>query len=540
MRDGAPVSGCERVSNRVMNLGDLLTQTARRLVDQPGIIQAEQSVGWRQLNERVDAAAHALATLGVGHGDKVLVQSKNSIAMFETLFAVFKLGAVWVPINFRVHPSDITHLASHSEARLMIYEQPFAEHADVATSAGVETLVCIGTPRDGEYSYTELRRAQMGKTFQAAEVDRDDPCWFFYTSGTTGKPKAAVLSHGQMAFVVNNHLADLMPGMREPEASLVVAPLSHGAGLHQLVQVARGIRTVLTATEKLVPREVFELIEKHRVSNLFTVPTILQALVSDPAVDRADHSSLRYVIYAGAPMLRDHQRHALQKLGLCLVQYFGLGEVTGNITVLPPHLHSVDDEKIKPGTCGYARTGMQIDILDDNGRSLPPSEIGEICVIGPAVFNGYYHNDQANRQSFRNGWFRTGDLGYMDDEGFLYITGRASDMFISGGSNIYPLEVEEKIAAHPAVSEVCVLGMPDSKWGEIGVAALVLKPGKALDYDELKQWLQQRMASYKIPKQLVLFDSLPRSGYGKITKNLVRQALLQRQMTPQQATRAGR
>ena len=188
---------------------------------------------------------------------------------------------------------------------------------------------------------------------------------------------------------------------------------------------------------------------------MFTVPTILKMMVEHPAVDRYDHSSLRYVIYAGAPMYREDQKAALKKLGKVLVQYFGLGEVTGNITVLPPELHDPEDgPQARIGTCGFERTGMQVSIQDDDGRELKPFETGEICVIGPAVFAGYYDNPEANAKAFRDGWFRTGDLGHMDEEGFVYITGRASDMYISGGSNIYPREVEEKILTHPAIGEV--------------------------------------------------------------------------------------
>ena len=259
-----------------------------------------------------------------------------------------------------------------------------------------------------------------------------------------------MLTHGQMAFVVTNHLADLMPGTTENDASLVVAPLSHGAGVHQLVQTARGVPTILLPSEKFDIAEAFRLIETHRVSNIFTVPTILKMMVEHPAIDRFDHSSLRYVIYAGAPMYREDQKAALKKLGGVLVQYFGLGEVTGNITVLPPDLHDPEDgPQARIGTCGYERTGMQVSIQGDDGRELKPFETGEICVIGPAVFAGYYDNPDANAKAFRDGWFRTGDLGHMDAEGFVYITGRASDMYISGGSNIYPREVEEKILTHP-------------------------------------------------------------------------------------------
>jgi acyl-CoA synthetase (AMP-forming)/AMP-acid ligase II len=235
---------------------------------------------------------------------------------------------------------------------------------------------------------------------------------------------------------------------------------------------------------------------------------------------------LRYVIYAGAPMYREDQKRALKKLGKVLVQYFGLGEVTGNITVLPPDLHEPDDgPDVKLGTCGYARTGMQISIQDDNGRELPAGETGEICVCGPAVFAGYYDNSEANAKAFRDGWFRTGDLGHMDEQGFLYITGRASDMYISGGSNVYPREIEEKVLTHPDIAEVAIIGVPDPVWGEVGHAVCVLRPGAALEEQELLAWLAPKVARYKLPKRVFFWKELPRSGYGKITKKLIRAEL---------------
>ena len=360
-----------------------------------------------------------------------------------------------------------------------------------------------------------------------AAVEYDDPCWFFFTSGTTGRSKAAVLTHGQMAFVVTNHLADLMPGTTEHDASLVVAPLSHGAGVHQLVQTARGVPTILLPSERFDIAEAFRLIETHRVSNIFTVPTILKMMVEHPAVDRYDHSSLRYVIYAGAPMYREDQKAALKKLGKVLVQYFGLGEVTGNITVLPPALHDPEDgPQARIGTCGFERTGMQVSIQGDDGRELKPFETGEICVIGPAVFAGYYDNPEANAKAFRDGWFRTGDLGHMDEEGFVYITGRASDMYISGGSNIYPREVEEKILTHPAIGEVAVLGVPDPVWGEVGVAVCVPREGAGpVTEAEMAGFLAPKVPRYKMPKRFFFWDALPKSGYGKIPKRLVRDEL---------------
>lgn len=514
-------------TRRVMNLSHLLRQAARRHGTEIGFVWGERTWSWADLDRRVDAMAAALSAKGIRKGDRVLVQSKNCNQMFESMFACFRIGAVWVPTNFRQTPDEVAYLAQASGAVAMICQGDFPEHAAKIREAApaIRLQISIGHSSFGD-NYDDLVEHHLRQPMPAAAVEHDDPCWFFFTSGTTGRPKAAVLTHGQMAFVITNHLCDLMPGTTNTDASLVVAPLSHGAGIHQLVQVARAAKTVLLASERFDVDEAWALVEKWRVTNMFTVPTIVKLLTEHPSVDAHDHSSLRYVIYAGAPMYREDQKHALKKLGKVLVQYFGLGEVTGNITVLPPWLHDPEDgPDVKVGTCGYERTGMQVSIQDDQGREVPAGATGEICVCGPAVFAGYYDNPDANAKAFRDGWFRTGDLGHMDEEGFLFITGRASDMYISGGSNIYPREIEEKILTHPAVAEVAVLGVPDRTWGEAGVAVCALRPGQALNEGELLDWLDGRIARYKLPKRVFFWEALPKSAYGKITKRTIREEL---------------
>jgi fatty-acyl-CoA synthase len=259
------------------------------------------------------------------------------------------------------------------------------------------------------------------------------------------------------------------------------------------------------------------------------VPTIVKMLVEDPSVDRFDHSSLRYMIYAGAPMYRADQKRALQKLGKVLVQYFGLGEVTGCITVLPPSMHAIDDAdpNANIGSCGRPRTGMQVAILDESLQPVAAGTVGEICCRGPGVFAGYFNNPEATAKAFRGGWFHTGDLGRIDSRGLLYITGRESDMYISGGSNVYPREVEEVLLAHPGVAEVAVLGVPDPKWGEVGVAVVVASQPD-LSADVLLAHLDGRCAKYRWPRHFFFWDSLPKSGYGKVTKKEVRARLVER------------
>lgn len=518
-----PAGGLAPVSTRVMNLATFLTQAARRDPDGVALVMGETRWTWAEFEARTDALAHALQTrFGLQKGDRVMCQSQNCPDMMQAMFAVWRAGGVWVPANFRQTPDEVASLTQTAGATLMICNAAFPGHA---AACGVPALA-IGDAAFGP-SLAAVTDQHAGAHPQVAAVDRDDPCWFFFTSGTTGRPKASVLTHGQMAFVVTNHLADLMPGLTADDASLVVAPLSHGAGVHQLTQVARGVRTILLPTERLDPAAVWDLVARWRVSTMFTVPTILKRLIEDPSAETADTSSLRYVIYAGAPMYRVDQQKALRRLGPVLVQYFGLGEVTGNITVLPAHLHEAEDgPAARIGTCGHARTGIEVQIQDDQGAELPPGQTGEICCIGPAVFAGYYRNPQANAKAFRNGWFRTGDLGHMDEAGFVYITGRESDMFISGGSNVHPREIEEKILSHPAITEVAVLGVPDPMWGEVGWAVCVASD--PVTETELAAFLEPRVARYKMPRRFLIWDALPKSAYGKITKAMIRDELAAR------------
>lgn len=530
-----PIGGIAPVSTRVMNLATLLTQSARRDPEGIALVMGDTRWTWGEFEARTNALAHVLQSrFGLQKGDRVMCQSQNCPEMMQAMFAVWRVGAVWVPANFRQTPEEVVYQTEASGAVLMICNAAFPAHAEAcrAGNPGLRHILAFGEAGFGP-SVEALSDAAMGERPQVAAVLRDDPCWFFFTSGTTGRPKASVLTHGQMAFVVTNHLADLMPGLTSQDASLVVAPLSHGAGVHQLTQVARGVKTVLLPSERFDVQQVWDLIREWRVSTMFTVPTILKLLVEHPSLATADHSSLRYVIYAGAPMYRVDQQKALKSLGKVLVQYFGLGECTGNITVLPAFLHDAEDSPtLRTGTCGYARTGIEVQIQDDQGREVPPGQTGEICCIGPAVFAGYYQNPAANAKSFRDGWFRTGDLGHMDAEGFVYITGRESDMYISGGSNVYPREIEEKLLSHPGISEAAVLGLPDPLWGEIGWAVCVRSEGAAeVSEESLLDFVAPRLARYKLPRRVIFWDALPKSAYGKITKKMIREELEARGLT---------
>jgi acyl-CoA synthetase (AMP-forming)/AMP-acid ligase II len=526
-------------SIRTTNLAHFLTRNAARLGDRPAILWGDLTLTWAQLDRRVSALATAMRDrFGITPGERILVQTPNNNQIIESMLACWRIGAVWVPSNYRQHPHELAYLAKKADVSLMLCHEHSAAHADACRDAhaGLRDVICIGNGFGT--AYEDLIAEFAGQDVPDADVDRDAPAWLFFTSGSTGHPKAVVLTHGQLTFVTVNHLNDLMPGTGPDDRCLVVAPLSHGAGMHQLCQIAAGAASILMPAGRMDPAIAWDLVERHGVTNIFTVPTIVKMLTEHPAVDDHDHSSLRYVIYAGAPMYRADQKHALNKLGKVLVQYFGLGEVTGAITVLPPDDHHAEDTpEARVGTCGFERTGLHVSIQDDDGTPVGPLQTGEICVAGPAVCAGYFRDDDANAKAFRDGWFRTGDLGHLDAQRYLYITGRASDMYISGGSNVYPREIEEILLTRDDLSEVAILGAPDPKWGEIGVAVCVCAPGAAPTDADILSFLMERVARYKLPHRIIFIEEMPKTGYGKITKKLVREVLQEQGLWP--ASEAG-
>lgn len=522
-------------STRVPNIAHFLTRHARRQPGAVAIVYDAQTWTWAEFDERVSALARAMREdMGLEKGDRVLVQSANNNQMLEIMMAVFRAGLVWAPANFRQGTEEIAYQCRKSGAKLMFVEPAFPDHAE-ACRGMLEHVVAIGEMA-GALSYEALVAKHLGQDFPNEEVSRDDPCWLFFTSGSTGRPKAVVLTQGQMTFTILNHMNDLMPGLGAQDASLVVAPLSHGAAAHQMAQIAGGAKSVILPQGRFEPAFAWKMVEDWRITNMFTVPTIVKMLVEDAAVKEHDHSSLKHVIYAGAPMYRADQKRALQELGHVLVQYYGLGEVTGAITVLRPADHHLEDgPEARPGTCGVERTGIEVSIQDEKGNTLAPGETGEICVIGAAVTPGYFEDEGANAKSFRNGWFCTGDLGHMDEQRFLFITGRSSDMYISGGSNVYPREIEEILLTLDGVSEVAILGVPHPRWGEVGLCVCVPEAGKRVDEDRLRGQLVGKVAKYKLPQHFVFLDEMPKTAYGKITKKLVREELTARGLIPDYA-----
>ncbi len=521
--DLSPIAA-EVAPRLAMNLAWPLRQTAKRLPGAPALIWRDVRVSWRELDARVSALTAALGARGVGHGDSLVIHSPNCIDMVVAMFATFRLGAIWVPANFRCAPDELDHIIRVSNARAMIGHADFPAHLDAARRFLPERSALLVIGGTGEGSLADAEAAHAGADIPEAAMQPSDPAWFFFTSGTTGKPKAAVLTCGSLAHNIAAQLADLMPGLDDSHASLVLAPLSHGSGAHLLPQVARGAPSVLMPALQFDAAEALRLIEVHRVTNMFTVPTILKMLVEHPAVREYDHSSLRHVVYAGAPMYQADLERAAAELGEVLVQYYGLAEATGTVTALSPAQHRlVLESPDRIGTCGVARAGTWVSVRDGDDKELPAGEVGEVCVAGPAVFAGYHGNPDASAETLRGGWLHTGDLGRFDGEGFLYLTGRVSEMYISGGSNIYPLEIEDKLLEHPALSAIAVLGVPDPAWGEVGAAFYVTWPDTTLTPEEIATYAANRLARYKVPRFWWPVEDLPKSPYGKVLKRVLGQ-----------------
>lgn len=528
----------------VSNIGNILSRTARLRPDDIGLFQAEHQWTWRELEESANALAEALVQLGIGKSDRVMVQCSNNRYLFESMYAITRTGAVYIPLNARATAFETVQMANLCAAKAMIVSDLCAEKAEAACEGSdhLEQIIITAAipklPQDSKVNwhvYADLTAQYAGADTVEVDVDFDDICWLSFTSGTTGTPKGALTSHGTMAFVLNNRIADILPGIDHTHSTLAIGPLTHGTGTLTTVNTLASAKTVMLSGPSMNEEECWQLIEKHQITSLFTVPTILMRLLKHPSAEQYNHKSLRHVIYAGAPITQADQRFAMEKLGKVLVQYFGAAEFLGAGTVLYPDMHGFDESNpmTPTGSIGVARRGTDLVIMDAEMNQLPVDKVGEICLRGPGVFDGYYNNPEANAEVFEKGWYRTGDLGRMNDRGFIYIAGRIKEMYKSGGLQVYPNETQNHLAEHPAVDEAHVVSFPDSEWGEIGVAVLTLKKDHEASEDELKDFIQNRLARYKLPKRIFIWDEIPKSPNGKVPKKLLIDTLYERGLVKQ-------
>ncbi|MET9856438.1 long-chain fatty acid--CoA ligase [Streptomyces sp. NPDC006450] len=500
-------------------IGSWPTRRARKTPNRVAIVHEDLSWTYRELHQRVLRLAHSLQELGTARGDRIAYLGPNHPAFLETLFAAGLLGAVFVPLNTRLAAPELAYNLSDSGSIVLVHGP---EQAGTARAAGDEAAVrhriALDGPGKGALGYEELlARGGTGPLDQ--NVAPEDPCMIMYTSGTTGRPKGAVLSHGNIIWNSVNVLVDT--DLAGDEVTLVVAPLFHTAGLNMtcLPTLLKGGRVVLLGT--FDADHVLETIENQRVTYMFGVPTMYDAMAARPRWASTDLSGLRTLNCGGAPVPARTIAAYLDR-GLAFSQGYGMTEAA-------PGILSLDREQTsaKAGSAGVPHFFTDTRVVLPDGRDAAPGERGEILVQGPNVMTGYWGRPEDTVAAFTEGgghWLRTGDVARTDSDGYVYIVDRLKDMFVSGGENVYPAEVEDALLTHPAVAACAVIGVPDPVWGEVGRAVVVLDPGSRTEEHALLGHLHGRLAPYKIPKSVILTDTLPRTASGKITKSAVRAA----------------
>lgn len=486
---------------------------ARRRVKSEGdiaVIHGERSYRYEELADRIDRFAGALAQRGVAQGDRVAYLGNNHPDFLTSFFACGLIGAVFVPLNTRLAPRELEYMIEDSGARLLITHQDLREVARAASwSSAIDRRIVVDGPAEAPAveSFDEVVAAASAEPSVAA-VGLDDPAMILYTSGTTGRPKGAVLTHGNFTWNSMNVLVDY--DVSSDERTLLIAPLFHVAslGMGALPTLLKGGTVVLH--ERVDPGAVLGAIQQHRVTSLSGVPTTFQLLAEHPDWDTTDLSTLRNLTCGGSSVpLRVIDAYA--KRGLSFSSGYGMTETSPGATSLP---YRKAREHV--GSSGIAHFFTDVRVVGPDGEPLPTGEAGEIEISGPNVMKEYWLRPDATRDSHRGEWLRSGDIGFLDEQGYLTISDRVKDMIISGGENIYPAEVEQLIMERTEIESVAVIGVPDERWGEVPLAIAVLR--SEISADEVLAHLAGRIAKYKIPRGVRFVDELPRTASGKIRK----------------------
>jgi fatty-acyl-CoA synthase len=488
-----------------LNMFALLDQAASRFGDRGAVYCGERQLcTWRELRDRALRLATSVRQIA-GPGARIAIASENRPEFVELMFAVWAAECAVVPLNYKLHPREMAQILEDANVVQVFASAKIASQLASVADLPIETV--------GTESYSQWLAAER---YTPLSTDPSTLAWLFYTSGTTGRSKGAMLSHRSLMAMTVAHLADI--DSPDENCSLVHgAPMSHGSGIYVAPYVLRGARQVVPESGRFDPTEFLDLCEHHPGSSAFLAPTMVQRLVQ---TGRDRPTNLRTIVYGGGPMYVDSLKKAMAAFGLIFAQVYGQGESPMTITGLRRTDHEASDDAIL-GSVGYARSGMDVAVLRDDGTPAVTGEIGEIVCRGDAVMSGYWNNPEATRGTLKDGWLYTGDMGSFDERGYLTLRDRSKDVVISGGSNIYPREVEEVLLEHPGVSEAAVVGAPDAEWGEVVVAFIVGAVEPAL----LDAHLLERIARFKRPKRYLFVDALPKNSYGKVLKRELRDAL---------------
>jgi long-chain acyl-CoA synthetase len=503
-----------------MNSFAFLEKSARQWPDTIALLQGEESYTYREFRDRALALGGNLLALGCEAGDRVAFCLANSPRIMEVIFGCFAAGLVVVPVNARLHARELAYIAKNSGAKILIHGPEFADGIAAHTN-----LFGALKHQISSVDFNSLLNPAHALT-RAVEAASEDICWLFYTSGTTGKPKGAIWNHRMVRVVIMNYLADLH-NIQPGEMVLHCAPLSHGSGIVALPAIARGATNAITTSASFDVDELLASVARLKVAHIaFMAPTQIIKMLADYVPGRHDVSSLKAICYGGAPIYVDQLKQAMATLGPVFVQLYGQGEAPITITGLTAAAHAAllaaDDPRI--GSAGQVRTDVEAHCVDADDNPLSAGLPGEVVVRGDVVMPGYWNDPEASTEALRGGWLHTGDIGYFDEQGYLFLLDRAKDMVISGGNNVYPREVEEVIILHPHVANCVVFGIPDDYWGEAVHAVVVPKPGASLCAQDIISFCDQHMAGYKKPKAVDFVVELPVSGYGKVLRREVREA----------------
>ena len=506
-----------------MNIANLFVRAGRTHADLPAVaLGSDVLLSYGQLVRRGAALAERLRdAFGLLPGDRVALVMKNTPEYVELLLAGWYAGLTMVPANAKLHPRELEYILGHAGARAC-FVTPDLIDAVGPLEQSIETL-----QRMVEVGSADYRSLLAGDPAPITEVAPDDVAWLFYTSGTTGQPKGAMLTHRNLLAMTLSYFADvdrITPG----DAILHAAPLSHGSGLYVLPHAAQEACQVIPASGGFDPAEIFELFRAHRGVTMFAAPTMVKRLAEHPAAARSDHPGLRTIVYGGGPMYLADLDRAHEAFGHRLAQIYGQGESPMCITALNKRAHADTAHprhRERLASAGTAQLVVEVIIADQDDRPLPAGATGEVLARGDSVMRGYWRNPEATAATLRGGWLHTGDVGSIDQDGFLTLRDRSKDLIISGGANIYPREVEEVLLRHPAVAEASVVGKPDAKWGEAVIAFVVRAPGATCDPAELDAHCLGHIARFKRPKHYRFVDALPKNNYGKVLKTELRRML---------------
>ena len=511
-----------------MNTSEFLNVASAIVPDRTATVFEGRRLLYSQLQERVNRLANALADLGVGPGDRVAAMQVNCPEHIEAYFATAKLDAIYVPVNFRIRVEELRSMVGDAEPKVLFsgsrYYDLVSSVRDNAPS--LRSLVALeGKVPTSWLSYERLL-ASGSEEERFPQADADDTTVIMYTAGTTGMPKGVMLTHNSFSSYILSNVAPADPEIEE--RNILTVPMHHIAGMQAVLSAVYGGRCLIIQRQ-FEPKEWMELVQGERADRAMMVPTMLKQLLDHPEYDKYDLSSLEVITYGAAPMPLEVIKQAIQRMPHTrFINAFGQTETASTITMLPPENHDltgspeeVERKLRRLSSIGKPLEDVEVRIVDEEGKDVPQGEVGEIVARGSRLMKGYWHQEEATRQTVRKGWLYTGDLGYCDEEGYIFLAGRARDFIKRGGEMVSPDDVERVLQSHPAVEEAAVIGVPDDYWGERVRAVVVTYPGHQVTEEELIEHCHQRLASFKKPESVVFVSELPRNPMGKVLKRVL-------------------